>query len=298
MKDRTGQSPALNSEVKLSRLRNLLKAGREGRRPLGLYLTQESPALIEIAALAGVEYLIINIEHSAISDRTLIYSLCRTADLMGLPFLVKLEKWDIYDAAQMLDSGASGICVPNVETAEQLRNMCNQLQFPPFGTRGYCAISRQARWDAESITGRYEDAESYWALQREVLIIPYIESALALRNIDSILDVDEGKFQWFMVGSFDLALSLSKDGTPDFEAAMESHLMLGEKAARKNKLMSIFHLSLPFANEDGTQDRSFETNANRLNTWQNSMPWIVDVWAYTFALAEALRSRDLSLKNR
>lgn len=296
MNERTLQSTGLSSEVKLSRLRNLLRAGHEGKRPLGLYLTQESPALIEIAALVGVEYLIVNFEHSAIIDRTLVYSMARTADLMGLPFFVKLEKWDPYDAAQMLDSGACGICVPNVQTAEHLRSMCKETQFPPAGSRGYCSVSRAGRWDAESVIGRFDDQMSYFELQKEAMIIPFIESAEALRNIDSLLDVEE--VPWYMIGSADLAFSLSKDGIPDIEAAMEAHKMLGEKAARKKKLLSFFHQAIPFASADTPHNRSPQIMADFLVSWQNSMPWVVDVWAYTLGLDEARRTRDLSLKNR
>lgn len=190
-----------------------LTAG-ESRRPLaGMWLCSGSPLVAEIAAGSGLDWLLIDMEHSPVSLGSVLAQLQAIAAYPITP-MVRVPVGETVVIKQVLDQGAQNLLVPMVSTAEQARSMVEAVHYPPRGRRGVgSALSRSARWNR--VEGYLGDAAQHVAL------FVQIESAEAVENIEDILAVDgiDGIF----VGPSDLSASmglLGQQSHPDVAAAV------------------------------------------------------------------------------
>ena len=186
----------------------------ESRRPLaGMWLCSGSPLVAEIAAGSGLDWLLIDMEHSPVSLGSVLAQLQAIAAYPITP-MVRVPVGETVVIKQVLDQGAQNLLVPMVSTAEQARSMVEAVHYPPRGRRGVgSALSRSARWNR--VEGYLGDAAQHVAL------FVQIESAEAVENIEDILAVDgiDGIF----VGPSDLSASmglLGQQSHPDVAAAV------------------------------------------------------------------------------
>ena len=99
----------------LNPLRSALEQG-ETVFGLGVRLAR-TPELVALAGAAGYRWLFVDIEHSPMSIETAA-GLSVTALAGGVTPLARLSAGDYSLAARLLDSGAWGVLVSHVETAE------------------------------------------------------------------------------------------------------------------------------------------------------------------------------------
>jgi 2-keto-3-deoxy-L-rhamnonate aldolase RhmA len=152
------------------------------------------PAVLRAIALAGFDFVVLDMEHSAV-DFPHLESLIAVGHSAGLPVLVRPRSHDDGLIGRILDLGANGIMVPRVETAEQARAVVDQSRFPPLGQRGFSPLTR---YDALKQPLRALNDSTYLMLQIEGR--RGIEHA---RDIASVPGIDA-----IFVGPYDLALSL------------------------------------------------------------------------------------------
>ncbi|HEY5840482.1 MAG TPA: aldolase/citrate lyase family protein, partial [Mycobacterium sp.] len=107
---------------------------RRGEAVLGTFIFLGDPAIVEIASIAGLDFVVIDTEHAA-RDITQVESIVRAADARGITPLVRVSSLDDKEILRALETGAQGIMVPQVESAEQVRQMLSAMRYPPHGTR-------------------------------------------------------------------------------------------------------------------------------------------------------------------
>ena len=188
-------------------------------------MTLGHPAIAEIMVNAGFEFVVVDLEHSAIGIREAV-DLIRIIDLAGGAPLVRLTSNDPDQAKRVLDGGAHGLIVPMVNSEDDARRAVNAAYYPPRGTRG-CGLSRAQKYGA----GFPEYCN--W-LESEAVVIVQIEHIDAVRDLDRILSV-EG-VDAYITGPYDLSASLGRPGdfeNPDFVAAMTRIREVG-RARRKS----------------------------------------------------------------
>lgn len=167
---------------------------------------------VELIALAGFDFVVIDLEHSMIDLET-THGLIGAALTRELSPIVRVPSLGEGLAQRVLDSGAEGIMLPHVDTVAQAAAAVRAIRFPPIGTRGVGSMSRAGAWGA---LARHE----YFRYgNEEVVIIPQLESAAAIRNaaaIASISGVDA-----VLIGMADLVASEGKsDDHPDIAVMM------------------------------------------------------------------------------
>src|SRR5437016_6303047 len=88
-----------------------------------------------IAAAAGAEFVIFDMEHTGWSMETIrmLLATCGAADLVPV---VRVPATEYHFLARVLDLGAMGLMVPMVESAEQARRIVQFTKYPPAGRRG------------------------------------------------------------------------------------------------------------------------------------------------------------------
>ena len=165
-----------------------------------------NPEVAEIMGQAGFDWVAVDLEHGSI-DVSQLPNLFRSLELGGTLPLVRLSKPDCFDVRRSLDAGAGGVIIPMVENAELLQNIILHSKWPPVGVRGvgFCR---------GNLYGQH--FEAYKNEAQNPLIIPMIETAKALNNIDEILSV-EGIDAVF-IGPYDLSASIGAVG--NFESLL------------------------------------------------------------------------------
>lgn len=157
------------------------------------------PAIGQIMALAGCDFVFFDMEHGAFDIGT-IATMVQMTRLAGLTPLVRVPN-DLYHLmVRPLDAGAQGIMIPRVETKAQVERIVESVLYPPAGKRG-CSVAK----------GHNDFAgENLWdftgAANRENLIILQIERERAVADIDDLLSVPG--VGGVILGPNDLALSL------------------------------------------------------------------------------------------
>lgn len=180
-----------------------------GTRPaLGTWVKIASMESMELIALAGFDFAVIDLEHSTIDLQT-AYGLIGIARTSGVSPIVRVPAIAGGTIGRLLDAGADGIMVPHVDDAEQARRAAAAVRFPPRGERGVGATGRAGEW------GALPRAEYLRFGQEEVVLIAQVESATAVANAAEIAAVDG--VDALLVGAADLAMS---EGTDESDPAL------------------------------------------------------------------------------
>ena len=165
------------------------------RGALGTFLIElPTPATVRVLALAGFDYLVLDMEHSTI-DFGRLEPLVLAAQAAGLPVLVRTWGEDAGLIGKALDIGAHGVMAPHVESVERARSVVDQARYAPLGARGFSPL---ARYDALE--------QPLHALARSTYVVLQIEGRKALEQVGRIAAVPG--VDAVFVGPYDLALSL------------------------------------------------------------------------------------------
>lgn len=120
---------------------------------------------------------------------------------------------------QVLDAGVAGVVMPRLETAEEARHLFVSARYPPSadsaylepgGRRGLFAGPAARYWGVD--VEEYIRQAEPWSLDPEgkLLLMPLIESAAGVKNIEEIVKVPGIGAIWF--GEGDLSMSLGLRG--------------------------------------------------------------------------------------
>jgi 2-keto-3-deoxy-L-rhamnonate aldolase RhmA len=163
---------------------------------VGTFVKLPSPEVVEIAALAGLDFVVVDLEHSPLSIETAA-TLVALARARGLGALVRIPDHGATWVQRCLDAGAHGVMAPHVDTVEQARALQTATRFPPSGTRGCGPTTRAGGW------GLLPQADY---LAAEPLLLGQVESDDGVAAAEQVLG--EGLVSSLFVGPADLALSL------------------------------------------------------------------------------------------
>lgn len=173
----------------------------ERRLTVGTWIQVAHPAVAEILANAGFDWIAADCEHTDIGVNEFAALARGMHGRVPSPF-VRVRENDTLAIRQMLDMGAEGVIVPLVNTAEQAEAAVRAAKYPPRGIRGFC-FSRMNDWGVRF-------AEYSAEANDEVAVVVMIESKQAVDNIEEIISVDgvDGVF----VGPYDMTGSYGIPG--------------------------------------------------------------------------------------
>ena len=96
---------------------------------LGTWLFLPSPDVVEIIGLAGLDFVVIDMEHSPITYEN-TSSMIVAAESKGIAPYVRISELSASHILRTLDTGAHGIQIPHVETVEDARKIINNDKKP------------------------------------------------------------------------------------------------------------------------------------------------------------------------
>lgn len=181
---------------------NRLKAAlAKGERQIGLWLSAASPALTEIATSSGLDWVLIDMEHSP-NDLGEVAAQLRASGFGPASAVVRPPSNDAVAIKRLLDLGAQTLLVPMVDRPDQAEAAVRAMRYPPRGMRGFAGTTRANRYG--------ESTDYVQRCEAELCLIIQAESREALANLDGLAAVDG--VDAVFIGAADLAMDMQLGG--------------------------------------------------------------------------------------
>ena len=168
--------------------------------------------VIEILALGGFDFGVIDLEHGPIAHNE-VYPLVLAAERHGFPLLARLPGLQESYVKWLLDIGIAGLQIPHIKTADDARSAVAMSKFAPVGERGLCRFTRAAEF-----SNIPKEEYVCTANLRNILVLQ-IEGKEGVENIEEICAVPG--VDVIFVGPYDLSQSLGLIGQIWHEKVVE-----------------------------------------------------------------------------
>jgi 2-keto-3-deoxy-L-rhamnonate aldolase RhmA len=164
-----------------------------------------SPQLIEVSAVAGFDFVLIDNEHGPLAAET-AYTMVLAAEASGITAIARVGNRDKQEVLKYLDIGVQGIMSPQIHTAEAAENAVAATKFVPRGTRGLAGGRAFGFGVGEAPSAAAK------RLNDEMLTLVQFEHVDALDELEQIVRTPD--LDVLFVGPNDLAQSLGYPGEP------------------------------------------------------------------------------------
>lgn len=182
--------------------------------------------LIKALAVAGHSFIWLDMEHGMYNWET-IQTLVQYARAVGIAPLVRPTDLSYPLVARALDSGASGVIIPRLETVEQAQAAVQYAYYPPIGRRG-------AGGEGRNVYERRTPADAVSQINDAMIVVAQVETMAAVERIDDLAAV-EG-IDVICVGPQDLSISLGVAGQYDHPSFVEAVTHVMERVAAAGKV--------------------------------------------------------------
>lgn len=161
--------------------------------------------LVEVSARAGLDYLIVDMEHGPASTET-VAEVCATGRRMGFPVLIRPRSNDYTAIRHAIDLGPCGFLLACVESAADLDVVREGIYLPPRGRRRPGGPGN--RWVPDYFGPTWKQT-----VEDHFIILPQIETRRGLGNVAEVAAHELTTA--LAVGPFDLAAELGVCGQMD-----------------------------------------------------------------------------------
>lgn len=212
--------------MRLNTVKAKLKAGDN---VLGCFINFACPPLVELAALAGFDFVVIDAEHGPLSEHD-VYLMCLAADAAGIIPIVRVPQNVPGVILRYLDVGALGLHVPQINTPEEAEAVVQAVKYQPRGSRGLAGV-RAGSYGARAL-GEYTAQAN-----EETLVVVHLENKAGIERLPEIMAIDG--VDVVFVGTTDLTHSLGVPGQldhPSVRQALDRTLELARQASTPKPL--------------------------------------------------------------
>ncbi len=173
----------------------LLEKFASGDTALGAWMMMREPLVAMAAANLDYDYLCIDMQHG-LHDYSDVVAGLQAAARSSVTPIARTPANEPGIVGRLLDAGALGIIFPMINTREQAERAVAACRYAPDGSRSMGPIGAMTLHGSDYF-GKAND---------EVAVIPMIETAEAVSNLDDILSVPGIAAAY--VGPSDLSLTL------------------------------------------------------------------------------------------
>ncbi len=184
---------------------------KRGKILFGITLGIGSPEVSDILGSIGFDYINFDTQHTSLSVETVQSMIAAMSYSQSVP-IMRVVSNDLGLINRALDIGAYAVIVPLVNSKEEAEKALDAARYSPKGNRSWGPRRAALRDPDYAVTA-----------DKEVMIIPQIETKTAVDRIDQILSVDG--LDAIFVGPNDLSMSLGvfrKFNDPRFLKAIET----------------------------------------------------------------------------
>jgi 4-hydroxy-2-oxoheptanedioate aldolase len=183
-----------------------------------------------IASTAGFDSVYIDLEHSSFSLEA-AGQICMACNSLGVTPLVRVPGLDPSLIARVMDSGAMGIIVPGVESADEARAAVHAVKHVPLGERSLAGAAPQLNYrtfPADQVIRELDQAS---------MVVAMIESQAGLDAVDAIASVDG--VDVVLVGANDLSVALGVAGQMDSPQVHNAYVRVIQACRGKGNTVGI-----------------------------------------------------------
>ena len=244
---------------------SLKKRLRNRDRIFGGWVSYREPAIAETFAMAGFDFVAIDMEHTTIStdQANRIITGCHAEGVACLPRPVSQG---IDYIKPLLEAGADGMIIQMVNTPDEVKALIEIQKFPPLGNRSY-GVNR-----AHGYGFNFDDYISSWNESSSFII--QVESIEAVENIDGLIAYDE--VDSVMIGPYDISGSVGVPGQTDHPLVRKASEKVVEACAKRGigcctQIADVTHESVETAFEDGFSFVILSSDLFVLSNWASQM---------------------------
>lgn len=176
-----------------------------GQPLLGTFVKTPHHHVVEVLAQSSLDLLVLDAEHAPFDRRDLDMGIL-AAHAGGKPVIVRPADGSHAAILNALDSGAEGVLVPHVRTAEEARAVVRAAQYGPGG-RGFAGSTRAAGYGGMTMPAHLA------ASAARTVVIAQIEDLEALDDIEPIAAVPG--IDALFIGRADLTVALGSTSSDD-----------------------------------------------------------------------------------
>jgi 4-hydroxy-2-oxoheptanedioate aldolase len=159
------------------------------------WLSIPSAFSAEVMAHQGYDSLVVDMQHGVIDYQTAVTMLQAISTTPVIP-LARVPWNDPAFLMKILDAGAYGVICPMINNRAQAEQLVRSCKYPPLGYRSFGPV-RASLYAGMDYAQKANDT---------ILVMPMIETAEALQNLDEILSTPG--VDAIYVGPADLSLAL------------------------------------------------------------------------------------------
>ncbi|MDQ1278840.1 MAG: 2-dehydro-3-deoxyglucarate aldolase [Thermoproteota archaeon] len=197
--------------MSLNVVKELLK---DGKVAVGTSCGPRDP--VALLAEAGFDHIFFDTQHAPVDIKELVPAMQAMKGKRAVP-IIRVGENDPALICYALDIGAKGVIIPMVDTREDAERAVRSCKYPPEGNRSGAMTGAVEYW------GTFKTFRDYSAAANSgVLVLPQIETAESVKNIDEITSVSG--IDVALVGPLDLSVSmgLTEDyGNPKYQEALD-----------------------------------------------------------------------------
>jgi len=193
-----------------------------GQKVFGTWVSATDPSFARMFSQLGFDFILIDMEHSALNPETLQTLLLMFSDTPTCP-IVRVPWHEPHWSKWALDAGAEGILFPNVTSAEIAQQLASQCKYPPEGERGF--------FPRTASNFLLELPEYMHEINQRIQVWMQIEHIKAVENIEPILNTPG--LNAVLVGPADLSFSLGIGNQythPTFDRTLQLILSKAQQA--------------------------------------------------------------------
>lgn len=174
---------------------------KKGEFAIGTWCEIPSPEVINILAKAGLDFVIIDMEHGSM-DFTTASRMIMAAEVEGCSPIIRVSRNDESDILRALEIAPEGIIVPHVESVEDRISAINYLKFWPVGGR---SLNPYTRAGGYAVTSDFTKKQN-----KNILSCLIIEGEKGILDIEKIIDDEEIDIVY--LGTYDISMALGVPG--------------------------------------------------------------------------------------
>ena len=199
-----------------------------GETLVGTFLGLGSPAAAEACAYAGLDWVLVDLEHGTAGDEALLAQLMG-ARAAGVHGLVRIAAPERIRAGRALDLGAEGIMFPRITSIQEARDAAGALRHSPGGLRGVAGGHR-----GHAFGLAFDPA----AADERTLGIIQVEHPGAVAAAEEIAALDAADVLFVGPNDLSYAMGIPRQlDHPDFRAAVERVVAAAEGAGKAAGIM-------------------------------------------------------------
>ena len=195
---------------------------RSAEPTVGTFVNLGSVMAAEACALAGFDWLVVDLEHGAGGEDALLGQVL-AAGIHQVPVIVRVESAERIRSGRVLDLGVAGVMFPRLDSAQEVASAARHLRYPPEGDRGVATYNRACGFGMR--------ADALATANDRVVGVVQIETVSALEDVDAIAAVPG--VDVLFVGPVDLSFALGVPGmfdAPEFRAALAAVVRAAQSA--------------------------------------------------------------------